>query len=85
METLRATSPVRVGDVTLVPIERAVIHSDRGEAGCWLGAIKEPFAVILCDAAGVRALAADSTEIPLDDLIQKTPNLAAILAGLSAS
>lgn len=85
METLRAAGPLRVGDVTLVLVERAVIRSGRGDAGCWVGAFKEPFAVVLCDAGGIRALSADSTEIPLDDLIQETPNLAAILAGLSAS
>ncbi len=85
METLRAASPLSVGGVTLVPIERAWIGSDRGDAGCWISASKEVFAVVVCDASGARALAADSSEIALDALIRKTPNLGAILSELSAS
>ena len=85
MEALRAANPLSIGDVTLVPIERAWIRSDMGDAGYWIGAFKEAFAVVVCDASGVRALAADSSEIALDTLIRKTPNLGAILSELSAS
>ena len=82
MEALRAASPLSIGDVTLVPIERAGIRSDMGDAGYWISAFKEAFAVVVCDANGVRALAADSSEIALDALIRKTPNLGAILSEL---
>ena len=85
METLRAGEPLRVGNVTIVPIERAGIESDSGVTGSWISAFKEPFAVVVCDAGGVRALAADSSEMPLDALIRETPNLGAILSELSAS
>jgi len=85
METLRAASPLNVGGVTLVPIERTRIRSDMGDAGYWIIAFKEVFAIVVCDASGVRALDADSSEIPLDTLIRKTPNLGAILSGLSTS
>ena len=82
MEALRAASPLSVGDVTLVPIERAWIRSDMCDAGYWISGFKEVFAVVVCDASGVRALATDSSEIVLDALIRKTPNLGAILSGL---
>ena len=85
MAALRAGKPLRVGAVTLVPIERSGIASSSGAAGYWLSAVKEAFAVVVCDAGGVRALAADSSEIALDVLIQETPNLGAILSELSAS
>ena len=85
MEALRAASPLRVGAVTLVPVERVAIRSATGDAGCWISAFKEVFAVVVCDAGGVRALAADSSEIELDALMEKTPNLGAVLAGLSTS
>jgi hypothetical protein len=85
MEALRAVNPLRVGDVTLVPIERVWIRSDRGDAGYWISAFKEAFAIVVCDANGVRALDPDSSEIPLDALIRKTPNLGAILSEISAS
>ena len=83
MEALRAGKPLSVGDVTLVPIARAGIRSDMGDAGYWISAFKEPFAVVVCDAGGVRALAADSSELALDALMEKTPNLGAILSELS--
>ena len=82
METLRAVSPLRIGAVTLVPIVRARIRSDRGDAGCWMGAFTEPYAIVVSDAAGVHALAVDSSQIALDTLIEETPNLDAILSEL---
>ena len=85
MKALRAASPFSIGDVTLVPIERAGIQSDMGDAGYWINAFKEAFAVVVCDASGVRALDLNSSEIALDALIRKTPNLGAILSELSAS
>lgn len=84
METSRAASPLRVGDVTLLPIERARIRSVSGDAGYWVSAFKEVRAVVVSDANGVRALAMDSSEIALDSLIKETPNLAAVLSRLSA-
>jgi len=85
MEALRAGKPLMFGDVTLVPVARAAIRSDSGEGGYWLSAFKEPYAVIVRDAGGVRAFAVDSSEIALDALIEEVPNLGAILAKLSAS
>jgi hypothetical protein len=85
MEALRAGKPLRVGDVTLVLIERSGIESDSGDAGCWMSAFKEPVAVVVCDAGGVRAIAVESSEIALDALMRETPNLGAILSELSAS
>jgi len=73
-----------IGGVALVPVERTNVLSGRGAAGCWMSAFKEPFAVLVYDAKGVRALAMDSSELALEALIAETPDLAAVLAGLSA-
>ncbi len=85
MAALRAGTPLRVGDVTLVPIERSGIERGCGDAGYWLSAFKQAFAVVVCDASGVRALALDASKLALEDVIEETPNLGAILAELSAS
>lgn len=82
MEAQRAGRPLRVGDVTLLPVERAVIRSGAGDAGCWLGALKAPVAVVVCDAGGVRALGPDSAALALDALVAETPGLADVLAGI---
>jgi len=85
MAALRAAGPVRVGDVTLVPVERTEILSSTGDAGLWMRAVREPVAIVVCDAGGLRALAMDSSELALDTLIGKTPNLGEVLATLSKS
>lgn len=80
MEELRAGNPLTIADVTLVPIERSAIQSDIGNMGYWLTGFKEPFAVVVCDATGTHAFGIDSAEIAVDMLIQKVPNLCAILS-----
>lgn len=85
MESLRAARPLKVGNVTLVPIERIGIRSDIDDAGCWISAVKEVAAVVVRDSGGVRALAMDSSEIALDGLLRETPDLGVILSGLSVS
>lgn len=82
METLRAAGSLRVGDVTLVPIERVRVQSVLGGGGYWISAFKEVHAVVMSDANGVRALATDSSEIALDALIEEVPGLAAVLSKL---
>jgi len=83
MDELRVGNPMVAGDVTLVPIERCFIQSDTGDMGCWLSGQKEPFAIIVCDATGVRAFNTKATEVSVKALIQKIPDLGALLPPLS--
>ena len=83
MDELRAGNPVVTDEFTLVPIERCVIRSDRGDMGCWLSGLKEPFAIVVCDAIGIRAFDTEATEVTVESLIQKVPDLGAVLALLS--
>lgn len=82
MEVLRATRPLIVGGVTLIAIERTGIQSVRGNAGVWLSGFKQAYAVVVCDANGIHAFDADSTELELGVLMQKIPELGNLLAGL---
>ena len=82
MNELRAGKPYTIGTVTLVPIERIYIHSDRGKLGYRLTGFKEPHAVVICDAKGIRAFNPNAEKISLDLLIQVIPNLKASLAYL---
>ena len=85
MAALRAGKPLRVGAVTLVPIERSGIASSSGAAGYWLSAVKEAFHDTFARAWAGGALAVDTADVALDALIRETPNLGAILSELSAS
>lgn len=83
MYELRAGNPLVADEVTLVPIEQWVIQSVTGEMGCWLSGLKEPFAIIVCDAIGIRAFDTEATEVTVESLIQQVPDLAAVLASWS--
>ncbi len=75
IETVRAGMPVRVGDVTLLPIERVVVRSARAAHGVWVSAAVEPYALVVRDAGGVRVVEIDGTVISLEQLRERIPEL----------
>ena len=83
MDKLQAGTPLVAGKFTLVPIERFFIHTEKGSTGHWLAAHKEPHAIIICDANGIRAFNLEAKEVSLEHLAQAVPNLDAILASLT--
>jgi hypothetical protein len=82
MDELRAGKPMITGEVTIVPIERCYIQPVPGDMWCWLYGLKEPFAIIIFDATGIRAYDTSTKEISVASLIQKIPDLSAMLASL---
>jgi len=81
-ETVRAGTPLRVGSVTLLPIERVVVHSDMGPLGAWFTAAKEAYALVVRDAGGIRALDIGATAVSLEALREGIPGLDAVLASM---
>ena len=79
MDELRAGIPMVAGEVTIVPIERCYMRSVPGDRGCWLYGLKEPFAIITVDATGIRAYDTEAIEISVASLIEKIPDLSAVL------
>jgi len=82
MHKLQAGKPINVDNVTLVPIERTVIHSNSGKMGYWLNARKEVHAIIVCSVNGVRVVALDACETSLEELVQTVPDLDSLLVTL---
>ena len=80
MDKLRAGKSIVAGEVTVVPIERCYMQPVPGDRGCWLYGLKEPFAIIIFDATGIRAYDTAAIEISVASLIQKVPDLSAVLA-----
>ena len=78
-ETLRAGSPVHVGGVTLVPIEHVALRSEMGIVGAWFSVAKQPYALIVRDATGIRTVDIDGA-VSLGELREKIPGLDALLA-----
>lgn len=81
--TLRAAAPLRpVDGVVLLPIERVSVAS--GDAGmpAWFVASLEPAAVVVRDAAGLRAYDRDGRAVALETIRRELPALDALLATL---
>ncbi len=74
--------PLTFGSVSLLPIERVVLRADRREARVWYAAVKEPYALIVRDAGGVRAFDRNAETVPLGALREKLPGLDAVLAAM---
>jgi len=81
-EAIRAGTPVAVGPIALLPIERIVLRADRSAGLAWCTGLKEPHALIVRDARGLRAVDARAAPIPLDALREKVPGLDAVLAAM---
>lgn len=78
-EAFRVGPPVTFGAVTLLPIERIVLHSDRGSARIWFSAAKEPYALIVRDAGGIRAVDMGAVAVSLEALRERVEGLDAVL------
>jgi hypothetical protein len=79
-EAVRAGTPVTVGSVTLLPIERVVLRSEWRDTSVWFSAAKEPYALIVRDSGGIRAIDAGDLAVSLDELREKVPGLETVLA-----
>ena len=68
--------------MTLLPIERVAVHSGTGALGAWFTAAKEPYALVVRDADGIRALDIGATAVSLEALREGIPGLDAVLASM---
>ncbi len=80
IDRVRAAMPLRVGSLTLLPIERVVVHSGRGARGAWASASVEPYALVVRDAGGIRLVDIGAVAVSLEDLRERIPGLDALLA-----
>jgi len=77
-----AGAPLRVGPLAVVPIERMLLNAYQGDGCLWLSSTKEPYALIVRDAAGIRVLGVSAATMSLDALRELVPELDAMLATL---
>lgn len=79
-ETLQAGAPVTIGTLVLVPIERVVRDVDIGEMGLWFSFEKEPYALVVRDANGARAVNVAAVAVSIEELCARIPGFDAWLA-----
>jgi len=82
IDSLRAGPPLAVGSVTLLPIERVLVHAHRGPVGGWCSAHKAPYAMVIRDAGGLRAVDAGGDPFPLERLREEMTGLDALLSSI---
>lgn len=78
----RAGAPVRVGPVTVLPIERVAVDTHRLAGIGWVSAALEPVGLVVHDAAGLRVLGLGDEPLSLADLRARIPGLGDVLAGI---
>lgn len=81
-ETLRAGTPLTVGAVALLPIERVVLHALRIHRASYCAARKEPYALIVRDAEGVRVIGVGAAAPTLEALRSQVPDFDSVLAAV---
>lgn len=79
METYSTDTPISIHDATLIPVVWNYQHTHINNLTRWFAGNKEPRAVIVCDANGIRAFDMLSQEVSITSLEQIIPNLNAIL------
>ena len=57
-----------------------VLHADKGSMSIWFSATKEPVALVVRDAGGIRAVDTDAATVSLEQLREKIPGLDSLLA-----
>ncbi len=80
--SVRVGTPLELGSVTLLPIEHIVTQADQCTERAWRLIRKEPYALVVRDAAGVRAVGTDAVALSLDRLREEVPDLDAVLASI---
>jgi hypothetical protein len=78
-EELRAGTQLRVGSVTLIPIERVVVHAGTVVSAAWFTAAKEPFALVVRDEGGVRVIGVGAEEVSLASMGETIPGLVSMV------
>jgi hypothetical protein len=78
---LIASTPIVVGDSTLQIVARLVIEADSLGPACLLHANKAPYALVVRDARGLRALDMSGRPLPLAELAKGLPELEWITSG----
>ena len=68
-----------VGDITLIPLFTIQTFCIEQQNMFWLNGTVEPFAVVIIEPAGVRAVGVDEGDLAVDVLAEKIPELDAVI------
>lgn len=79
MDRLLACEPIRIGSVTLLPIERVTLHTQTTATNALLTASKQPVALVVRDSSGIRTFHF-GTELSIEQILAQIPELGDLFA-----
>ncbi len=85
MTERRAGAPLLAGGVTLVPVEETGVAVQWGAGRLFGSGGKRVIAIVVIEAASVRALDDAGRPLDLDDLLEQVPSLRGVLAGRNST
>ena len=82
IEEVKAGQPIRVGEMTLVPIERTFVSGVCIEGGAVVQGSKGLAGMVVVSGKSRYAIDLTGEEVPLDRYLEQVPELARFLDGL---
>ena len=79
LEEVKAGQPIRVGEITLVPIERTVVSCVGMAGGAVLRGSKGIAGIVVVSGKNMYAIDLTGQEVPMDRYLEKVPELAPLL------
>ncbi len=79
MDRLLACEPIRIGNVTLFPIEHVTLRTQTTATHALLTASKQPVALVVRDSSGIRAIQF-GIELSIEQMRLQIPELDDFLA-----
>ena len=78
-EELGAGTPIRIGEVTLVPILRTAVVCLSGRRGVTGFGTREVVGIVVISPTGNHAISISGEEVPLDDYASRVPEVKELL------
>jgi len=82
IEEITAGQPIKVGDITLVPIIRAFVSCAGVEPGIVVHGSKSPTGIVVFSKEDKYAMNLTGKRMPIDQYLQQVPGLAEVLERL---
>lgn len=68
-------NPVSVGGITVIPVSKITVKSQKGKRGIAFSGIKQPDSIIIVTPSGKRVFRITGEEVTLDQLAEEFPGI----------
>ena len=82
MKQIQAGTPITVGDLKLIPLERLLMHCDNSKKVFFIYMTKEPIGVVIISHHGRSAIDINGEPVPLETYLQQINNLQEVINSL---